>query len=103
MPQWLFLNEIQLLAQAGVGLSGSGQGSNPQAQLEISRDGAQTWINCGMASLGRLGEYTARTIWRRLGRVRADLFVVRVTQTDPVQRAWGPGLWLDVESGTGQL
>lgn len=103
VPQWLFLNAIQLLAQAGVGLSGSGQGSNPMVQLDISRDGAQTWINCGLRGLGRLGEYTARTIWRRLGRVRADLLVIRISITDPVQRAFGPGLYLDVESGTGQL
>ena len=103
IPQWLFIHEIQLLAQAGVGLSGSGQGSNPLVQLEISRDGAKTWVDCGLQGLGRLGEYTARTIWRRLGRVRADLFVVRVSITAPVQRAWGPGLYLDVESGSGQL
>lgn len=103
IPQWLFINEVQLLAQAGVGLSGSGQGSNPQVQLEISRDGAQTWVDCGMAYLGRLGQYTTRTIWRRLGRVRADLLVFRISITGPVQRAFGPGLWLDVESGTGQL
>ena len=103
IPQWLFIHSIQLLAQAGVGLSGSGQGSDPMVQLEISRDGAQTWIDCGLAALGLLGQYVTRTIWRRLGRVRADLFVVRVTQTDPVQRAWGPGLFMDIESGTGQL
>ena len=103
MPQWLFINAIQLLAQAGVGLSGSGQGSNPMVQLEISRDGAQTWVDCGLAGLGALGQYATRTMWRKLGRVRADLFVVRITQTDPVQTAWGPGLYMDLESGTGQL
>ena len=73
------------------------------AQLEISRDGAKTWIDCGLKGLGLLGQYTARTIWRRLGRERADLLVIRISITDPVQRAFGPGLWLDVESGTGQL
>lgn len=102
-PQWLFINEIQLLAQAGVGLSGSAQGSDPMVQLEISRDGARTWVDCGLRALGKLGEYTARTIWRKLGRVRADLLVIRISITDPVQRAFGPGLWLDVESGSGQL
>lgn len=103
IPQWLFINAIQLLAQAGVGLSGSGQGSNPMVQLAISRDGAQTWVNCGLRGLGRLGQYTARTIWRQLGRVRADLLVIRIIITDPVQRAFGPGLWLDVEPGSNQL
>jgi hypothetical protein len=102
IPQWLFINAIQLLAQAGVGLGGSGSGSDPMVQLEISRDGAQTWIDCGLRALGKIGQYTQRTIWRQLGRVRADLFVLRVTQTAPVRRAWGP-LWIDLENGTNQL
>lgn len=101
-PQWLFIKEIQLLAQSGVGIGGSGSGDDPQVQLEISRDGAQTWIDCGLAALGQLGQYTTRTIWRRLGRVRADLLVLRISQTAPVQRAWGP-LSMDLESGTGAL
>lgn len=101
-PQWFFIKEIQLLAQAGVGIGGSGQGNSPTVQLEISRDGGQTWVDCGVAPLGALGQYTTRTLWRRLGRVRADLFVPRITQTDPVQTAWN-GLVLDLESGTGQL
>lgn len=103
MPQWLFIHAIQLLTQAGVGLSGTGSGSDPQVQLEISRDGAQTWVDCGLAPLGALGRYTTRTMWRRLGRVRSDLFTFRITQTSPVQCAWGPGVILDLEAGTGQL
>lgn len=102
-PEWLFINEIHLLAQAGVGIGGSGSGSDPMVTLEISRDGANTWIDCGLKPLGKLGQYVTRTIWRRLGRVRADLLVIRISQTAPVKTAWGPGLWLDVESGSGQL
>jgi len=102
MPQWLFITEVQLLAQAGVGVGSTEPGRTPLVQLDISRDGSRTWIDCGTALLGRLGQYTTRTIWRRKGRVRADLFVLRVTQSAPVKTAWG-GLVLDLESGTGQL
>ncbi|MDQ3170234.1 MAG: packaged DNA stabilization protein gp10 [Acidobacteriota bacterium] len=107
--EWLFIDQFELGMQAGVGLS-SGQGSAPTVTLEISRDGARTWVDTGMATLGAgpasvgaVGDYTARAIWRRLGRVRADRLVFRVTQTDPVKTIWGPGAWIKATPGTGQL
>lgn len=100
--QWLFLDEIELGTQPGVGLA-SGQGSDPVVELQISRDGAQTWISAGFASIGKMGEYLTRTIWRNCGRVRADRLGIRIIQTDPVRCAWGPGLYLRATNGTGQL
>lgn len=99
--QWLFLDQFELGIQAGVGLA-LGQGVAPVAQLEISRDGAETWVSAGTALLGAMGAYTARTIWRRLGRARSDRLVLRVTQTDPVQTVW-TGAWLRATAGTGEL
>jgi hypothetical protein len=99
--QWLFVNQFEVGVQPGVGLS-SGQGSDPTLTLEVSRDGARTWVNAGTATAGALGNYTARAIWRRLGRSRSDRLVLRVTQTDPVQTVWN-GAWLKAEPGSGQL
>lgn len=100
--QWVFIDQIELGMQAGVGLS-SGQGSDPVVALEISRDGARTWVSAGTATLGAIGDAFARAIWRRLGRARSDRLVVKVTQTDPVKCVWGPGLWIKATPGTGQL
>lgn len=100
--QWAFLDQFELGIQPGVGLS-SGQGSAPVVDLEISRDGAHTWVSAGSATLGAIGEYAARAIWRRLGRVRQDRLVIRVTMTDPVKCVFGPGAWLKFSAGTGQL
>jgi hypothetical protein len=100
--QWLFLDQVELGTQPGIGLI-TGQGSNPVvATLEISRDSAHTFVNAGNASLGPLGDYGDRAIWRRLGRARGDRLVIRVTQTDPVPCAW-TGAWLRTTNGTGQL
>lgn len=99
--QLVFLDQFELGMQPGEGIS-SGQGVSPTATLEISRDGARTWVDAGMASLGAVGEYLDRCIWRRLGRARSDRLVVRVTQTDPVKCAW-IGAWLRMTPGTGQL
>lgn len=100
--QWVFLDQVELGTQAGVGLS-SGQGSSPLVNLEISRDAAQTWVSAGTAAIGAIGQYVARAIWRRLGRARLDRLVLRVSMTDPVKCVWGPGLFLRVTQGTGQL
>ena len=100
--QWMFLDQIELGIQAGVGLV-SGQGSNPQIMASISRDGAMTWDSPMAASIGPLGAYQATAAWYGCGRVRTDRFVLKVTMTDPVRCVWGPGLWLRATPGTGQV
>lgn len=100
--QWMFIDRIELGVQSGVGLS-SGQGSDPQIMLSLSRDSGHTWTPPITASIGAMGAYLARAIWRKLGRVRADRFVLEITQTDPVRPVWGPGLWLKITPGSGAL
>lgn len=100
--QWLFVDQIELGIESGVGLN-SGQGSDPQVMLSISRDSAKSWGPIELASIGKQGEDEARAVWRRLGRVRADRLVIEVTMSDPVKAVWGPGLWLRVTPGSGSL
>jgi len=99
--QWLFLDQIELGIQSGVGLV-LGQGVNPVVMGEISRDGGHTWDPPVTANLGPLGSYNEPATWYQCGRVRADRFVFRVTQTDEVRCVYGPGLWLRVTPGSGQ-
>lgn len=100
--QWLFVDAFELGIQGGVGLS-TGQGSAPSMELAVSRDGAHTWSLTRTATLGAMGKYGARAVWNRLGRARADRFVVEVTQSDPVRTIWGPGAWLRITPGSGNL
>lgn len=76
-----FFHDLQIQFQPGVGLS-SGQGSNPQAILRWSDDGGSTWSNDHFASIGKMGNYINRAIWRRLGQARDRIFEVEVS--DPV-------------------
>jgi hypothetical protein len=76
---------MQLDCETGVGLN-SGQGSNPQAMLRWSDDGGHTWSNEHWKSMGRIGRYGFRTIWRRLGmtlKIRDRVY--EVSGTDPVR------------------
>ena len=63
-------------------------GYNPQAMLRWSDDGGHTWSSEHWTSMGKIGEYGYRTIWRRLG-MTAKLRdrVYEVSGTDPVKLA----------------
>jgi len=78
----LSVYEFQVEFEPGVGLV-TGQGSDPQAMLQISRDGGATWGAELWSSIGMMGAYIKRVIWRRLGRARDFVFRVRVS--DPVK------------------
>jgi hypothetical protein len=54
----------------------------PQAMLRWSNDGGSTWSNEHWVTIGQLGRYKNRAIWRRLGMARDRVFEVVVT--DPV-------------------
>ena len=55
---------------------------DPQAMLRWSNDGGSTWSNEYWTSVGQMGKYKNRAIWRRLGMARDRIFEVSVT--DPV-------------------
>lgn len=74
------VSRLTLDMETGVGLNGAGE---PQVMLQVSKDNGRTWGQELWTSLGAIGEYTARVIWRRLGSARDWLFKVRVT--DPVK------------------
>ncbi len=78
----LFWSEVQIHFEAGVGLI-TGQGSNPTARLRWSDDGGHTWSNWHHRSIGAIGEYKARAIWRRLGSSRDRVFEISVS--DPIK------------------
>lgn len=79
----MIFDALQIDMETGVGLQ-SGQGSDPQACLEWSDDGSQTWSNVHRCSMGAVGDYTARVRWTRMGQSRDRVY--RLTITDPVKR-----------------
>jgi len=76
-----YLEELQIQFQPGVG-NQSDPGQSPQAMLRWSNDGGSTWSNEHWTSIGAVGLYKNRAIWRRLGWSRDRVFEVVVT--DPV-------------------
>jgi hypothetical protein len=57
--------------------------TNPQAMLRWSDDGGSTWSNEHWTTIGAIGRYQNRAIWRRLGTARDRVFEVVVT--DPIK------------------
>jgi hypothetical protein len=61
-------------------------GYNPQVMLRFSDDGGHTWSNEHWKSMGAIGKFGKRTIWRRLGatmKIRDRVY--EVSGTDPVR------------------
>lgn len=77
-------NQLTIGFEQGVGLQ-SGQGSNPQVSLRISKDGARTWGNAYTTSIGAVGQYTTEVTFRRLGIQQICTF--EITVSDPVKVA----------------
>jgi hypothetical protein len=78
-----FVRELELVSETGIGKL-TGQGSDPQVMLSYSDDGARTFSSEYLRSLGKIGEYRHRSVWRRLGRCpSARVWKLRVT--DPVK------------------
>lgn len=89
----LFFKSLQIDIESGVG---SVLEDNPQIMMRFSDDGGRTWSNEMTASMGEIGQYKARAIWRRLGRARDRVFEVSVS--DPVNAVFIDAQ-IDVELG----
>jgi len=75
------VHRLQIEAQMGIGLS-SGQGSDPQIMLQVSRDDGQTYGPERWRDLGKIGEFNVRAFWLRLGQARSAAY--RAVVSDPV-------------------
>jgi hypothetical protein len=74
---------MQLDCESGVGTN-TGQGQNPQVMLRWSDDGGHTWSNERWASMGQIGQYFRRVMFRRLGMtMKLRDRVYEVSGTDP--------------------
>ena len=72
---------LELTVESGVGNTDA---PNPLVSLQQSRDGGKTYSDERSRSIGKLGEYNKRAIWRRNGRAaRFDVF--RFVMSDPVK------------------
>jgi hypothetical protein len=77
-------NTVTAIVDQGVGLI-SGQGSDPQLLLSISKDLGKTFGAQEAASLGAEGATTTRTRWRPGGTIRAPGWMFMVECSDPIR------------------
>lgn len=87
---------LQIDMETGVGLDGNDQGANPQCILDWSDDGGHTWSNEHWASVGKIGQFRHRMLWRRLGMSRDRVYRMRITDKVKVVVI---GAEIDVEGG----
>lgn len=81
--QSLQVSKLELTVESGVGDATT---PNPQVRMSRSKDG-KTFSDEKSRSIGKIGRFNQRVIWRRLGRVpRFELF--KFVQSDPVKPAF---------------
>lgn len=90
---YLSISSLELDMSSGIGLP-NGEGSDPVAMLEFSKDGGNTWSNYKFSKIGKIGQFLQRVKWNRLGAARQ--FIFRVTISDPVPIDIG-GAWIEVK------
>lgn len=74
----LFFPMLELTVESGMG---NADDPDPEVTLERSTDGGKTWTYPRPKSMGRIGEYNRRAIWRKNGRAsRFECF--RFTHSD---------------------
>jgi hypothetical protein len=76
------IDEVYIDMETGVGLN-VGQGVDPQIMLQVSKDNGRTWQTERWVTMGALGAYSTRVIWRQFGSGRDFTFKLRVT--DPIK------------------
>lgn len=78
----VYFARFQVEMEVGLGLNGTGLGSNPTVMMRTSDDGGQTWGNYRSRSAGKIGAYWQRVIWERNGMARNRVFEIVVS--DPI-------------------
>lgn len=78
-----FIPSLEMTVENGVGNSDA---EDPQITLEISKDGGRNYGPKRSRSIGKIGKYHQRAIWRRCGRVTQSA-ILRFTVSDPVDTA----------------
>ncbi len=76
-------HSFQLDMETGRGLP-TGQGSDPQVMLRVSKDGGHSWGNELWVSAGKQGDFRHRALWRRLGIARDWVFETTISDPIPV-------------------
>lgn len=92
--RWTFHQRLRLDLETGVGLV---DGADPQVLLRWSDDGGNTWSNQHATGAGKIGQYSRRAVWNRLGRSRQRIYELVICEAVKVVII---GAELDVARGT---
>jgi hypothetical protein len=93
--KYQFFGDVEITPETGVG-DATGDYTNPQLSLSYSNDGGRNFISQSSRSLGEIGKYNQRCIWRRQGALSRTR-MMRITCAEKVKcdilkaEAWTEG------------
>lgn len=74
----VFIRRLEIDLEGGVGSTSTG--SDPQIGLSWSDDGGHSWSNQYTTSMGKVGEFKTRAVFRRLGYGRDRVFRITISE-----------------------
>lgn len=80
----LHISNVGLRCNVGQTPFLTGDYTNPQVEMRLSRDAGQTWGDWRQTNLGGQGEYRTKPIWRGCGQASYPGFLAEFRLTDPV-------------------
>lgn len=85
---WIYVNRIEFIIQAGMGLppTPGGQGVDPILEVRFSGDGGVTWGNLLQIHEGEQGQYALRAVINRIGKMRNG--ICEISTSDPTYQYW---------------
>jgi hypothetical protein len=93
----LYAGELAGVFETGVGTT-TGLGSDPKVRMDFTDDGGRSFSSESTRSLGKIGQYKTKPLWRRQGRFPFSRSI-RMTVTDQVRASFF-GLEATPEAGT---
>jgi DNA-binding beta-propeller fold protein YncE len=93
---WISQQNSNYVAKISQELNPDFNGSNPKIRLSYSDDGGHTWSNDRIASMGNLGDYNKKIIFRKFGMSKNRAF--RIAITDAVKKIL-IGSYMDYKRG----
>lgn len=93
--RYLSMYNMQIMVNTGQALS-TGQGSDPQLMMRLSRDYGNNWGIVNFLPVGGIGDYNKMCLYTRAGASRQ--FTIELTATDPIP--WDiVGMRAEIETG----
>ena len=83
--KYIGISWLQVDVESGTGtVTGAGNSITPALDLQVSKDGGNSFQSVGYSTIGQIGDYTKRVFWSSLGAARDWVLKLRITDPNKI-------------------